>query len=339
MKKILLFFGAVAMAATASFAQVVNPILPTSATFNPGSVDPEDVYLMDSVNQSITVTFDVQPNVPVAVMYVTGNGFGLGMNYEYLTAVDRQITIDMNREKWGIPYQQTYFLHLAVTFAYDVVNEEGETVPEYYLDADGEPVIFERIYMTPDDGEARLETWFPNNTMFNEDYTFADAYDAGAMYVYFSKPVVAPEDVATVTYYSSNGGFIDSFEVPVLEQEWSDMDGLYQVLFSFASPDFTADKIGKIEIQLNPVKWLNPATTEYENITSPVIVLSNSGVKPQAVPRKVKKGVANGLAVGTESVSVYNLQGILVVKNASTEDLKNLAPGMYIINGQKFVVK
>ena len=40
-----------------------------------------------------------------------------------------------------------------------------------------------------------------------------------------------------------------------------------------------------------------------------------------------------------ENNNVYNLQGILVVKNASTEQISDLPAGLYIINGKKVVLK
>ena len=51
---------------------------------------------------------------------------------------------------------------------------------------------------------------------------------------------------------------------------------------------------------------------------------------------------------GIESVSiapnainnnVYNMQGILIIKNASTEQINNLPAGLYIVNGKKVVRK
>lgn len=337
MKKLYLGLAAVALTASAAFAQVENPVLPTKATFTPGTTDPEEPFEISDVNQTITVTFDSIPNVPVTVMYATGGGFGINVDYERINAVGNTVQIPMNRAKWGIPYNEVYNLHMVVTFTYDIV-EDGQVIPEYYLDPSGNPVMFERTYYSLDKGAARLETTFPNNTMFEQGYTFAEAYEAGVMYAYFSKPVTAPENVALVTYYYGEDE-INSFEATVMSQEWSEMDGLYQILFAIASPDFSAEDISRIDVQLNPVTWYNEETKKDELITSELITLINSDAAPQAAPRKVKKGIANGLAVGTESVNVYNLQGMLVVKNASNEDVKNLAPGMYIINGKKVVVK
>lgn len=341
MKKSLLFVAALALGASAAFAQVENPILPTTATFTPGNngQDAEDPFIMDDVNQTITVTFDTVPNIPATVMFATGAGDAIGMEYKRLPVVGNTLTIPLTRADWGYPYNEVYYLNMVVTFTYDV-EVDGEIVPEYYLNDDGEPVYFQRMYLTPDTGAARIEKYAPNDTMFNEDFTFANAYQEGNMYVYFSKAVTAPEEVATITLYNTVGAYLDSYEATLTSHEWSEMDGLYQIVFPYASADYSAAEISKIEIQLNPVQWENPDTPEPESITSPLIVLNNDSiVAPQAAPRKAKKGVANGLAVGTESVNVYNLQGMLVVKNASNSDIKNLAPGMYIVNGKKVVVK
>ena len=340
MRKFFYTLGIAALTASAAFAQVENPNLPTKASFNPGSPEEEyeEPFLLDGVDQTITVTFDKKPNVPVTVMYATGGSFNIGTQWKRIDADGDKVEIPLNRETWGIPYNEVYFLHLVVSFTYDIV-EDGEVIPEYYLDADGNPVMFERIYYTPDTFPARLEIFSPNNQMFEQGFSFEEAYEAGVMYTYFSKSVTAPDDVATVTYYNLEGGVIGELDVQVIEQEWSDMDGLYQITFDYASEDVAVEDIARIEIQINPVTWLNPETDEYETITTPLIVLNNPEATPQAAPRMEKKGVANGLTVGTENVNVYNLQGMLVVKNASSEDVKNLAPGIYIINGRKVTVK
>ena len=340
MKKALLFMAAVALGASAAFAQIENPILPTTATFTPGNngQDAEDPFIMDGVNQTITVTFDTVPNIPATVMFATGAGDAIGMEYKRLPVVGNTLTIPLTRADWGYPYNEVYYLNMVVTFTYDV-DVDGETIPEYYLNDDGEPVYFQRMYLTPDTGAARLEKYAPNNTMFNEDFTFADAYEEGNMYVYFSKTVTAPNTVAHVKYYDTDNSLIDEGDVTLTSQGWSEMDGLYQIVFNYTSSDYEASDLSRIEIQLNPVQWDNPETPDPESISSPVIVLNNTTTTPQAAPRKAKKGVANGLAVGTESVNVYNLQGMLVVKNASNSDIKNLAPGMYIVNGKKVAVK
>ena len=50
-------------------------------------------------------------------------------------------------------------------------------------------------------------------------------------------------------------------------------------------------------------------------------------------------GVENVLAGNDVKVDVYNLQGIMLVKDADAEAVKNLPAGLYIIGGQKVAVK
>ncbi len=53
-----------------------------------------------------------------------------------------------------------------------------------------------------------------------------------------------------------------------------------------------------------------------------------------------KTNAIEDITVNTvENNNVYNLQGILVVKNASTEQISDLPAGLYIINGKKVVLK
>ncbi|MDE5929532.1 MAG: hypothetical protein K2H03_03525, partial [Muribaculaceae bacterium] len=40
-----------------------------------------------------------------------------------------------------------------------------------------------------------------------------------------------------------------------------------------------------------------------------------------------------------DSYNVYDLNGVCIVKNGSVEDLDNLAKGVYIINGKKFIIR
>jgi len=59
----------------------------------------------------------------------------------------------------------------------------------------------------------------------------------------------------------------------------------------------------------------------------------------------------NGIVTGIDSISgdsnadivrpndIYNLQGIMIKRNATQADIDNLAPGLYIIAGKKVLVK
>lgn len=342
MKKILFLLSGFLLLAFTSLAQVANPILPTHATFSPGNSgdDLGDPTILYTVNDTITVTFDVCPNVPAAVMFAHTHYDGIEpkvyMEYRLFNVEDNTLTIPLSRSFWGCPYDEIYYLHLGVTFAY-FTEIDGETVPEYYLDAEGQPVIFEQTYITPDTEAARMEYYYPNQSTFATICTFADAYSKGVMDVYFSKSVTAPEKIASVSYYDADGVLFDQFEASTLWQEWS--NGMYCVSFDYSSPDYEASDISKIEIQLNPVQWVNPETQEPELISSPLITLINHDVRRNSSKRKGTTGFGDNLTGQAESATVYDISGRIVRENLPISQINSLAPGIYIANGKKYVVK
>lgn len=50
-------------------------------------------------------------------------------------------------------------------------------------------------------------------------------------------------------------------------------------------------------------------------------------------------GIDDIFADGTATVDVYNMQGILMKRNASRDDLNTLTPGFYIIGGKKVLLR
>ena len=63
-----------------------------------------------------------------------------------------------------------------------------------------------------------------------------------------------------------------------------------------------------------------------------------------SAPHKIEISSASGIAGvdadgAAQTITVYNLQGIKLLDNASKAELKNLPAGLYIINGQKQVVR
>lgn len=57
-----------------------------------------------------------------------------------------------------------------------------------------------------------------------------------------------------------------------------------------------------------------------------------------AVSKKDTNGI-NNIFAGSETLTVYNVNGMAVIRNAGKEDLKTLAPGLYIANGKKLIIK
>lgn len=318
MKKFLLSLSALALSLGA-FAQS-DVVLPSMVTFNPADEEGEGFVVLASVNETIHVTMDKVPSVPVTIMYVTGNSFGIDMKYERMTVTSNEFNIPLTRESWGVPYNETFILNLGITFTYG----EGDDI-EYYLNEDDEPIFFQATYMTHDDGPAELVRTYPSGE-WEKYFTFTDAYEDGTASLFYTKEVKVDDVLGTIQYFDPDGLEWDApVEISSYTQGWSDMDGLYVVSFNYADAEYSAEDLSKIVIDITGVSAGN--TT---------IVLDNTGVAPQNV-RKAKKGVESGLATSVEPTNVYSVQGTIVKKNAT--DLSGLLPGMYIFNGKKVVVK
>lgn len=54
---------------------------------------------------------------------------------------------------------------------------------------------------------------------------------------------------------------------------------------------------------------------------------------------KVTEGQIETLLNGEETATVYNCQGVCILRNATSDDLLKLAPGFYIVNGKKILRK
>lgn len=50
-------------------------------------------------------------------------------------------------------------------------------------------------------------------------------------------------------------------------------------------------------------------------------------------------GIANIYDIDATGINVYNMQGVVILRNGNAEDLKLLEPGLYIVNGKKIVVR
>ena len=74
-----------------------------------------------------------------------------------------------------------------------------------------------------------------------------------------------------------------------------------------------------------------------------VIVLDNAGIsgpnKETTFDYNVTYSSVDGIIAEATSFDVYSLNGVCLLTNAKAEDLKQLEPGIYIINGQKVALR
>lgn len=340
MKRLLLFLSIAIFCAISGFSQVSNPIIPTCASITPGEDSEDSPYVLDSVDDVISIRFDVQPNVPATVVYshvyYEGSEPKVNFNCEFVEVVDKVLNIQLDREKWGKPTKGMFNLEISVTFGYMRLNEDGSPQYEYYLDECGQPFLVERAYLLEDNFPPCVVSFTPNNSMFNGTFTFDDAFQYGIMDVYFSKRVSALRSVAVVAYYDNYGEFLDEFVTQLIREGWN--DGYNRISFAFSNSDYSVDEIGKIEIQLSPVEWVNPQTNVTEVISLSPITLENRG----NLHRKTKRLFAEtnrDIAVGAMYSDVYDVNGRVVRSQFPLSEITNLPTGIYIAGGRKYVVK
>lgn len=329
-KKLLLSIAAAALFSGTMMAQVADPVIPSVVTLTP--YDDMGVDL-PSVNSQITVTMDAVPNVPVTVMYITGNGFAMNMNYERINVPGETFTIPLSREKWGVPYNEVYYLNLVVTFTYG----EGDEI-DYYINPDTkEPVVASCMYMTADTGDARLELTFPNQqNIDNGDFSLSGAYEMHSGSLYFSKEVGTTNAFGSVMLYDADGGEInfDPIIISVNSGEWSEMDGLYMVSFTFQTDE---------EIDVDSISEIVYSFSGFSYEGAPIIIepfsISTISSTPKVAQPVKKSKLSSSLSLPNEGVTVFNIQGNLVYSNASNDIISSLPAGLYIIDGKKVFIK
>lgn len=304
-----------------AFAQESNVILPDSVWFTPYE---EDGLVLNSVDDVITVHMDKVPNVPVTFMFVTGNGFGIDMQYIRDTVTSTSYNLKLERKYWGVPYNEEFFLNLAVTFTYG----EGDDI-EYYLNKDGEPIVFQAMYMTHDNGPAEFVRSYPTGE-WEKYYTFQNAYEEGTGTLYFTKEVSTQPSIGTIVYYLKDGD-IQEAAITTYEAAWSEWDGLYAINFLFSKDDLSYNDIEAIEVEFSGI------SNDDEELSIPMMVLENEASSPM----RMKKNSTAGLSLinSNETYDVFNMQGVALLKNATYSEVKALPAGIYVINGKKVAIK
>lgn len=99
--------------------------------------------------------------------------------------------------------------------------------------------------------------------------------------------------------------------------------------------EYTATVTGANTVTLHTE--VNLAPGDYTLIVPKGYFLVNEMVNPELLFEFSKSAVTSVLN-DADAVNVYNIAGILVVNNGSQEDLRQLQPGIYIVNGKKMFV-
>lgn len=341
MKKILLSLAALALSASVAFAQSAPFI--SGVTFSvtdPDAVEfvdeEENIFELNTPIVTLSMTFngwdeEVATNLGYApkLMVATGMGFGVEPKMYDLTSATSTFTFTMNEEKWGQPYMGMLNAVCMVCFT----KGEGEDV-EFYLTPDEEPLFYQAVMTAPNTYPTKFVSVYPNGDWSEE--TFAQAYNDGVIRYNFTNEISLDngQSFGYIMYERFDGETVDDVEIVLgenAEAEWNYMDGCYTIAINYELEGVSANEISAIYIVLDELESMG------SSIEVDPVVLENSNPNVQRIAKKTP--AAKNLAVSNETVSVYNVAGMLVKENIAQSEVNALPKGLYIVNGKKVVVK
>lgn len=161
-----------------------------------------------------------------------------------------------------------------------------------------------------------------------------------------------------------NGGSFGNTQLPSVD-EWNHVE-FYPSAFTFPSRTFDQDKLdengdrietGEVDDEGNPIYEKESITWDPDQAREEFGKLKQFNMSIGFFPclaqtwvdnvkvwyQKTTAGIDNIIAdkaeVESNTATVYNLQGVCVLKNAAKDAVSNLPAGLYIVNGKKVVIK
>lgn len=295
--------------------------------------DPVSGSELSTLNTNIKVTLNTDASATTAVVQTIG-GYG-SIQYApdpeiaIIEEVDGEkvINISLTSDLWGTPYFEMYYLQvMVVPMTDDMTPIETE---------DGDYVMGMATYTCTDTGDARLELTFPNQqNINNEEYTISQAYESGICTAYFSKEVNVDNATGSIVVIDNSGDILAYSDMEYLSAEWSDMDGLFKVDFTFTPNEtFIESQVSEMDITIEGISY------DGRELIIPEVVLFPASASNRAPQRRIKSKLANDMSVNVAGFTVFNIQGNLVKDNATEAEVNALPTGLYIVNGKKVLVK
>lgn len=338
MKKILLSLAALALGASAVFAQSAPFISGVTFSVTSSAVESYDeddnMYELNTPDVVLTMQFEDYNEEDVKnlgyspkLMVATGMGFGVEPVIYDLNSSNSTFSFTMTEEAWGQPYMGMLNAVCMVCF----MNEDMD----FYFTEDDEPLFYQALLTAPNTFPTKLVSVYPNNDWSEE--SFAEAYSNGVIRFNFSNALSLEDEplIGEINYISTDPDIVvDPVDIELgvnAEADWNYMDGCYTITIEYALEGVEANQLSEIEISLDTLP------SPYGNVTVEPVVLENNNPNVKRIAKKAP--AAKGLAVSNETVSVYSVAGMLVKENIAQSEVNALPKGLYIVNGKKVVVK
>lgn len=291
-------------------------------------------------NRAFNVTFTFSEAVTVnEVEFIGGARFNstISTGTVSMAAPSTKVTVSVPDDVWGTPQGGEYLLTVNLPAIYDKngnqititeTSEEGETF-SYAYTADASytsPYDVEAEYLGLDPDPATTTVW----DVYSEGWGFVNFL--------FSGEVALTEESWAEIIFTLTDGEVKSIEVEPNDL-WADWDwwtGSFAITVPmYPMEDLTQNNLKELEVVLHKVQngasTINELVADYNLMTLP----SENAINKH----KARSTTGISLPVNSDVVNVYNISGNIVIENASNSDIKSLAPGLYIANGKKFIVR
>lgn len=289
-------------------------------------------------NRAFNVTFTFSEAVTVnEVEFIGGARFNstISTGTVSMAAPSTKVTVSVPDDVWGTPQGGEYLLTVNLPAIYDKngnqititeTSEEGETF-SYAYTADASytsPYDVEAEYLGLDPDPATTTVW----DVYSEGYGFVN-------FLFSGEVALTDTSKAEIVFYLFDG---DRYTVNVLLNDlWADWDwwtGSFAVTVPMSQiEDLEQEDLKEIKVTLNNIK---NGTTIINSLVADYTLTSS--IESKKI-RKSPKTTGISLPTSTEIVNIYSIEGNLVLENASSSDIKNLMPGLYVANGKKFVIR
>lgn len=291
------------------------------------SIAPENYTELTSKAQNVVFTFD--QSVSYSSVVITSGS--------KTTTLDggsgSVVTVPVLESYWGNATGVTNTLSVRLM---------GTNVGGVYINnmTDGEGVIGATYTFT----ETISSVDFLGVNPPEDEATAAELYDYWYVTFMFNNEVTMTENVAAIVR------FYDDFDselanVTPIQISSEDVFGGWNYRAGYFGLEVTApelpanlpDDFAYLTITLNGVAYNNqvlatqPSAKYYADLSA----------IPQGISAKKigSAGINNITSITTQTVDVYNLQGVLVKSNMPQNNINSLPAGLYIINGKKVIIR
>lgn len=299
------------------------------------TVNPASETELASKTQEIVFTFSEPVRVD-SVDFVGGQRFNAVTTRVATGMTDPSTTVTVNAVDayWGEANGGEFLLEVYLPAIYDA---NGDQIMETGTDPDTQekysyPFTAVAYYTTPDTTPAEYLRYEPASDEMTVWDVYMDGW--GSVIFVFSGEVQMTNENATAKVEYRIADEPVEYTIPASDvwADWNMWTGEYELTVMLpANEEATQEDLTYIKVQLQGIA----ANESAISVPSVEYTLMSLPSAPNRTKKQNNTAGITGIDANEEVSAIYNMQGVQV--KAST--LKELTPGLYIVNGRKISVK